>query len=316
MGGFYIGPALEDFHFDTVRQKLESGIHINSIYASIRRATVAEITKQSEERKNNPYVDTLYGGRPVTQKEYSRLSDAIARANRNIQWYIRENPDMAGIAPQQLVTSDILGKVTTRKGLRDITKRIEESYKRSNFVPVALNEDGEAGIKAELDYYKYFIETENERRAKARANAWARVEATGLLKTQQEFGMSPLDTSHWNTMEKIRKRSQYFTEAKDFTRAENWLREYEVRLESLAEWMYTNGGPEGRESIQASQAAIYRVLNEIITDENNVDLIRYLTQFDPRIAIQETYYADASDILNYYENAAELFMQFYKEYMK
>lgn len=293
MGGAYYGPSIEDFYLNNILDKIQSGVHINTIYAMIRNTTVKKVKAQkAKEKTDNPYVANLYGGSPIKKSTYSKVYKAVAKANKNINEAKERIPEAEDIFPALLSVEEILNKVTTEKKLMDLVGAIKTSFVPDKLYPMAINEEGEAGTQAELDYLKYFVENENKKREKGREEIKESMKSKGFFRTQQEFDLMDIDTSTWDTMEKWRKRADYLTDAQDYVRAGRWLVNYSNELDRLMDVLKNNRGMLDDSEYQEE----LRVIKSILERIQDPDIVRSLTRFSPNIGIQELYISGLSEV--------------------
>ncbi len=293
MGGDYSGPSLEDFYLSNILDKIKSGVHINTIYAMIRNTTAKKMRAQkAKEKTTDPYVANLYGGSPIKQSTYSKVYKAVAKANKNIKDAIDRMPEAEPIFPGLLSVDEVLNKVTTEKKLLDLVGAIKSSFVPDKLYPMAINDEGEAGTQAELEYLKYFVDNENKKREKGREEIKDTMKSRGFFRTQQEFDLMDVDTSTWDTMDKWRKRAEYLTDAQDYVRAGRWLVNYSNELERLMDLLKNNRGMLDDSEYQEELRVIKGILERI----QDPDVVRSLTRFSPNIGIQELYISELSEV--------------------
>lgn len=293
MGGDYSGPALEDFYLNTILDKIKSGVHINTIYAMIRNTNAKKIRAQkAKEKITDPYVANLYGGSPIKQSTYSKVYKAVAKANKNIKDAKDRMPEAESIFPGLLSVEEVLNKVTTEKKLLDLVRAIKSSFVPEKLYPVAINDEGEGGTQAELDYLKYFVENENKKREKGREELKDTMKSKGFFRTQQEFDVKDIDTSTWNTLGKWRTRADYLTDAQDYVRAGRWLANYSNELDRLMDLLKNDRGMLDDSEYQEE----LRIIKDILERIQDPDTVRALTRYSPNIGIQELYISGLSEV--------------------
>lgn len=310
MGASYIGPKVEDFYLENVLNRIQHGTHINTVYAMTRNATAEKIRKANAQIASNPIVGELYGGAPVRQKEYSKLMNAAAKANRVITAAVKEHPENADLYPALLDPSEIMQKVINQRGLKDITKLITQSFTPRKMEIVALNEDGLAGTEAEKEYLTYFIDNENKKREKARKQAQIDFEKTHVLLTQNEFDVRPLNTDHFKSLDFFRRVSNAVTDAADLHRADLWKMNYYSTLEAAEAYLRseTNVSREALDDLQQ----IYRIIERM----EDPSLVRHITRYSEDITIQGNYFEYITDAEEAIAATLEAWLRFEREYMR
>lgn len=307
-GSAYNGPEIEDFYLDNVLALIKNGTHINTIYAMIRNANAKKIKRDNSAyaQRNNPIVAQTYGGAGVGQKEYSRLLKTIARANKNIEKAKEKYSGMDDIFPDYLTPESVLNKVTNVKRLEEVRKTIDSAFKSKKLVPTAINEDGEAGTAAEIEYLNAFILNENKRREIARKNIKENLDKRGFFMTQQEFDVRDVNTSTWDTLEKWRNRTEYFTDARALDKADAWLTNYITAFDNMLANARVNGFPEDSPLFENANK-IFKLLQRLDSPER----IREATRFSPYIHIQTFYITLDSEIEAVIENLLEEWEAFF-----
>lgn len=310
-GSDYQGPALSDFYIKNVLDRLTTGTHINTIYAMTRNATAAKISKLNVSRETNPIVAQMYGGLPVRQKQYSRLMKAVTKANANIDKSKQKYGYIPGVTPDYITPDGILNQVINEKGLDYYINSIDKNYTLKNLKPTAINAEGEAGTIAEVNFLNDIINRENKRRIAGQEQVKDQLKTRGFFMTQQEFDVTPINTSTWDTMEKKRRRTAYFTDAHDMKRAVNWMNNYINTVDALESYIRANRGITDDNVIIEELETIYRILSKI----DNPDLVRKLVRYSEYITIQANYFGDASDLEGILDNITWAFLSFEKEYL-
>lgn len=311
LGAAYSGPSIETFYLNNVIDMIKQGTHINTIYAMAKNATAKNIRKQVELNANDPIVGEMYGGADIRQSEMTNAMRIIAKANRNIQAAHEKFSDFPDILPNFISLDEILAKVTTTKGLNEVLKTIDKAFVPRKLVPEAVNEDGEAGTKAELEYLNYFIKNENKKRKEAREDIKAIYEKRKMFKTQQEFDVQDIDTSTWNTLEKWRKRSNYFTDARDLDRANNWVTNYVNSLGATAFKLLSERGQSEDSVVQKKLNEIFAIITKIKTSSQ----VRAVTRYSEEIDIPLNYFWDITDLNTKVDNLLEAWKSFESEYL-
>lgn len=285
-GTAYTGPAIEDFYLNNVLALIKNGTHINTIYAMAKNATAKKIRRNSSEyaTRNNPIVAQAYGGAPVGKKEYSKLLKTLAKANKNIDKAKERFPGLDDIFPDYLTPENVLSKVTTTKRLEEVRKTIDSAFKPGKLVPTAINEDGEVGTAAEIEYLNAFILNENKQREIARNQLKRNLDERGFFMTQQEFDVKAIDTSSWDTIEKWRKRAEYFTDAKSLDKANIWLMNYITSFSNLLDDAIINNYPSDSKLFKYADE-IFKLLRKLETPE----LVREATRYSPYFGIENFY---------------------------
>lgn len=311
LGAAYSGPSIETFYINNVIDMIKQGTHINTIYAMAKNATAKNIRKQTERNNADPIVGEMYGGAGVRQSEMTNAMRIIAKANRNIQAAHERFSDFPDILPNFISLDEILGKVTTTKGLNEVLKVIDKAFVPRKLVPQAVNEDGEAGTKAELEYLKYFVTNENKKRKEAREDIKAIYDKRKMFKTQQEFDVQEIDTSTWDTLEKWRKRSNYLTDARDLDRANNWITNYINSLNDTVLKLTSERGVTSSSDIQKKLNQIFEIIRKIKT----TDEVRAVTRYSEEIDIPLNYFWDITDLDTKVDNLFEAWQMFESEYL-
>lgn len=313
-GASYIGPSPSDFHLSNILDKLTNGVHINTIYAMIRNATAKNYEKQTQKsrERRDPIVANLYGGAPVRQSQYSRLLNAIAKANKNID-AARNNPanaDILDILPSPLMPDEVLSKLTSTKRLDETINVINDAFKKGNFVLTAVSETGEAATAAEIMYLNSFITNENLKRSDARLDTFNILEKTGRFKTNQEFSLQDVDTSTWDNIEKWRNRTEYFTDARALDKASRWMQNYLHSFLTLRDTGNLLGVFEQYPELNDTYDRILGYLSRINTE----DLVRAVTRFSEYIEIQQNYKSSQGEIVELLDNLESDFLIFFESY--
>lgn len=311
LGSEYSGPSIETFYLNNVLEMIKRGTHINTIYAMAKNATAKKIRKQQEETKNDPIVSSMYGGVGVRQSEMTKAMKVIAKANKNIQAAREKFADFPDILPEFISLDEVLGKVTTTKGLENVINAINKAFVPRKLVPTAINEAGEAGTIAELEYLNSFIKSENKKREKGREEIRDIYNKKKMFRTQQEFDVTDVDTSTWDTLEKWRRRSNYFTESKDLDRANNWITNYINSLNDTALKIMSERG-QGRDTeIQRKLNEIFNIISKIKT----TDQVRTLTRYSEEIGMPQNYFDDITDLDIKVDNLLGAWLDFESEYL-
>lgn len=311
LGAAYSGPSIETFYINNVIEMIKQGTHINTIYAMAKNATAKNIRKQVKKNAEDPIVGEMYGGAGVRQSEMTNAMKIIAKANRNIQAAHEKFSDFPDILPNFISLDEILGKVTTTKGLNEVLNTIDKAFVPRKLVPEAVNENGEAGTKAELEYLMYFIKNENKKRKEAREDIKGIYEKRKMFKTQQEFDVQDIDTSTWDTLEKWRKRSNYLTDARDLDRANNWVTNYINSLSDTALKLASERGVTSSSEIQNKLNQIFAIIRKI----KSTDQVRAVTRYSEEIEIPLNYFWDITDLDTKVDNLLEAWQSYESEYL-
>ena len=308
MGDSYTGPRVEDFYLKNVEELIHGGVHINTIYAMIRNTTASKINKRQKTKKNtsDPIVAELYGGSPVKQSQYSRLMKATAKANKNIEDVINKYPDAEVILPTPLNPNEILRKVVKNEKLDELIDVIGKAFTPAKLLPTAINDDGEAGTKAEIEYLNYFIKNENKKRENAREHFKDVIKHGGRFRTQQEFDTEPINTDRFESMSTWRRRAEFYTDAKEYNRAGLWLGNYYKSILKFSDTMRSEHGYGDESELQKMITAIIDMIEAI----DDPETVRKLTYFSDSIAIAANYIGTLDNPTEYVHEIYEAWTNF------
>ena len=314
MGAAYQGPDIKDFYLENIQALHNQGVHINTIYAMIRNTTAEKIRANTAGMRKDPIVAELYGGAPVTQTQYSRLMSAISKANRNINSMNKELQSKYGntfddVLPAPLTVDSVLRRVTSTKRMLETIDVINDAFKKKNLVPMALSETGEAGTMAEVQFLQSFITTENQRRAKNAERLKDIYKSQGMFKTQQEFGVTPINTNQWDSMDKWRRRTEYFTDAADLVKASRWLTNYYTSFNTLVDQARLHNIPVDSDFFTKAEQ-IQALLESIDTS----DKVRALSQFSEYVSIQVNYITLDGELDSVITGVLNALQDFFVEY--
>lgn len=310
MGASYEGPAIQDFYLDNVLNLISQGVHINTVYAMIRNTTAEKIRASNvRSPKDEPIVSELYGGAPVTQRQYSRLMASLSKANKNIDKARAKFDGFDDVLPAHLTPDDILRRVTSTKRLYEVLDVVDKAFTQKKLIPIAISDTGEAGTEAEVEFLQSFITNENKRRAEGAEQLKDILKSKGFFKTQQEFQVTPINTNEWDTMEKWRRRTDYFTDSADLDKANNWLTNYVNSLRNLVDTARISNAPVGTDFYENAD-----YIFSVITHVDTPDKVRALTRFAPRISIEVNYITLDSELDAMMANLAMDWLDFELEY--
>lgn len=292
-GTEYSGPKVEDFQLPIILSLIETGTHINTVYAMIRNTTAKKYERTTREaiEKSDPIVASMYGGIPVHNSQYMRLYSALAKANRNITSARNNFKGAEDIFPALLDADSILQKVTSTRRLDEVINTINKAFTKKKLVPVAVSDTGEAATMAELEFLDSFITEENRKRRIAREDVQQIFEERKFFKTNQEFALEDVNTSTWDNIEKWRRRTEYFTDAKALDKALTWKNNYFSSLNKLEATARDKGVFKKQEYEE--------IFNKIKQQANRLtseDQIRAVVRFSEYIEIQSNYKETGAEI--------------------
>lgn len=284
-GASYTGPSLENFYLSSIIEKIKEGMHINTVYAMIKNTTARKIRKAEEKTKNDVVVSQTYSGQPVTQKQYTKLNQAIMKANKNIEKAREKYPEATDVLPDFLYPEQVLNQSTTTESINKAIRSIESSFKPSKLVPIAINDDGEAGTQAELEYLKRIVDEENDRRARTKQMVIDIWNDRGILITNDEFSVRPLNITNWRSMDDWRRYTSFFTDARDYKKASQWVANYERSLNALESVLldsfgYSDTDPEFKALVE---------IREKLHSLKDPEQIRMITRFSEYINVKDNY---------------------------
>lgn len=311
MGDYYTGPRVEDFYLNNVEELIRCGVHINTIYAMIRNTTASKINKRQKAKKNtaDPIVAELYGGAPVRQSQYSRLMKATAKANKNIEDVINKYPGAEVILPTTLNPNEILRKVVKNEKLDELIDVIGKAFTPAKLLPTVINDDGEAGTKAEIEYLDYFIKNENKKRENAREYFKDVIKQGGRFRTQQEFDTEPINTERFESMSTWRRRAEFYTDAKEYNRAGLWLGNY---YKSLLKFSATMRAEHGYGDESELQNMIKEIIDMVEAIEDP-EIVRRLSYYSDSIAIAANYIETLDEPTKYMQEIFDAWIKFSME---
>lgn len=308
-GRSYHGPDIKDFYLSTALEKLASGMHINTLYAMARNATAEKIADAASKWQKQQPVAYMYGGGGVTKAEYSKLTKAAAKANKMLTSALKKYPYLEGILPDGYYPSDLLQKVTTKKALREMTDALNKAYTKENMQLIPINENGEAGLKAEIEFLNFFISGENKKRQEAAKAQKIDYENHGVLLLQNEFDTRPINWQTAANMDHLRKIAEATTDSKDMDRADNWLINYMGTLDALEEYLRSERNIDPK--ILKKLDEIYEIIGRI----NDPSMIRHITKYSEAIAIAYNYFDDTEEVDEQLTAIELAWLSFEAEYM-
>lgn len=311
-GVCYTGPQVQDFYLENVLDLMKNGTHINTIYAMIRNATDKKYQKQQKQyKRKDPIVTNMYGGAPVHQSQYSKLVAALAQANKNINDAKNQFPDKddMGILPSKMSPDDILSRVTSTRRLNEVIDTITRAFVPEKLVPSYMVQTGEAVTMAEIEYLNSFITEENRKRKVARDEVKEVFDRVGRFQTQQEFALTDVDTTRWDTLDKWRRRTEFFTDAHALDKARLWMGNFMDSFNRMISIARVEGIVTDTNGMEEHISVVMEYLARLDSEE----LIRSVTRYSEYIQVMANYKETAEEIRAEIVNLEMSLAQFFGE---
>lgn len=295
----YDVPEASDYLVAALLKRIDAGDRPSSILREMRNITAYKIINQPK-----PFVTA--SGFSIPTAEYRKLSMAINTANRNISEARKKFSDFADILPDKFSLHDVATQVSDLQTLKNKIKDVSV-FIPDNLIPQAINEAGEAGTVAEVEYYKRILERENKRREQLREqNNPANNQGFFLMQSDAEKREIPIDNI--SSLSELKRRAETWDDPARIYRANLFLANYEKSLDRFETILRT--GFYMNDTIEERFDYIRNVIAQLY---NNEKAITYISSRMPNIdigLISGALYGDVDfdEVYNAWIDAEEMFL--------
>lgn len=270
--GAYFIPDSNDYLLDSLLNRVQQGEKVSSIVKEVKGITSKKI------QSGTPLNVQTMNEYSLSPSEKRRVTAAVKKANENIRQARKDFDFALDILPEEFDAKKFVENIGSKESLSAHLKGLD-LFTPENLVPTAVNDLGEAGTKAEYEYYTMILERENQRRARIREITTPN-EQTQYIVQQSDYDKRNIDLSKIVGREERKNRAETWDDAKRVYRANLFLTNYRDSLKLTEAVMRTNGLMN--DTIKERFDFIYDVINKTF---NNEDAITHLIYFMPTIDI-------------------------------
>lgn len=295
----YIVPESSDYLLASLLLRIDAGEKPAALLREMRNITADKII--TTPRK---YVTST--GYTIPSRDYKRLSLAIKTANKNIREARTKYSDFADVFPDEFSTHDVISSVIDSESIEHKISDLSV-FTPENLVVVAVNDAGEAGTTAEVEYYKRILERENRRRQQKREEVTSE-DFQGFFLTQSEADRKNIPIESITSISDLKRRAETWDDPARIYRANLFLANYEKSLSNFEAILRT--GFYMNDTIQERFDYIREVIAQLY---NNEKAINYISSRMPNIdisLISGALYGEVNfdEVYNAWTEAEEMFL--------
>lgn len=230
----FIIPARELYTLKALSERILNGESVAAIRKEIKKVTAENIAKAKPLRVKS---ETGY---EIPAADVAALQRAVNNANRNIRAARKKFDKLGDVIPEEFSLPDIYRTMTGPTSVKNTINDLK-LYTPKNLQPIAINDAGEAGTRAEYQRAKNIIERENERREAMREMQQPGKTESGYFVVQEEYNTRPVNMDMIPDLPSLRNRAEYYSDYNRVMRANFFLTKYTETLDDFQGALITGG---------------------------------------------------------------------------